>query len=62
MPQALGCGDEQLVSRLVAEGVVYDLEIIQVEEQDGDGFRVAVGAGQGVSKPVREQGAIRKIG
>ena len=35
-PEALGYDRKEEVSHLVTEGVVYDLEVVQVHEQHGD--------------------------
>ena len=42
--QALGDLDQQPVAGLVAEAVVDDLEVVEVEEEDGDGLARVRGA------------------
>ena len=47
----------------MAEGVVDDLEVIEVEKEDGEGaLSVAAGALTGVPQPLDEADAIRKSG
>ena len=55
-----GGRDQQLVAGGVAEAVVDVLEVVQVDEQDG---QVALArAGQGVLDPLGEQGAVGQAG
>jgi len=47
----------------VPERVVHDLEVVQIEEEDGDELvRVADGSRQRVVEPLDEQGAVRQAG
>ena len=49
-----GDRDQELVAGLVAEHVVDDLEVVEVEEQDGN-RRVLIGLGQRLADLLREQ-------
>ena len=49
---------QELVAGAVAKGVIYELEIVQVQEQDGERRQRPGRAGQGVLEPVPEQGAV----
>ena len=60
--EPLGDPDEQLVPRRVTEGVVDDLEVVEVEEDDGDGPPVPPVQGQGVLQPVEEQRPVGQAG
>ena len=54
-------GREQLVAGLVAEAVVHDLEVVDVEQDEADPG--VVGArGEGVLQPLDEHDAIRELG
>ena len=55
-------GDQDLVSRRVAEAVVDPLEIIEVEEQKNDRVPRGPAAGEGVADAVEQQRAVRKAG
>ena len=52
--------DEQLVARLMAERVVDRLELVDVEQQHGDGRLEALGAREGLLDAVEEQRAVRQ--
>lgn len=55
--------DEQLVARLVAQGIVHRLEAVQVQVEDREVLAVAVRpARDGPPEPVTEQGAVRQVG
>ncbi len=56
--QAPGHGDQQLVTGGVPQTVVDQLEVVEVEEQDGQRRQGPSGAGQGVLQPVPEQGPV----
>ncbi len=53
---------QQLVAAGMAEAVVHGLEVVEVEEQDGDRCAGAGAPGQGVLDPVREQAAVGQPG
>ena len=59
---ALSDGDQQPVAGVVTEAVVDRLELVQVEEQDGDRGPAAVGPLECVVEAVREQRAVGKLG
>jgi hypothetical protein len=46
----------------VAQGVVYDLELVQVHEQHGNPVLLPPGALQGVPEAVHEELAVREVG
>ena len=52
---------EQLVAGLVAEAVVHDLEVIEVEEHEADA-RVVGARGERVLQPLDEHHAVRQLG
>ena len=54
--------DEQLVARLVAQGIVHRLEAVQVQVEDREVLAVASRARDGPPEPVTEQGAVRQVG
>ena len=56
--EPLGHAPEELVARGVAEGVVHRLEVVEVDEGDGDAGAVATVATMGDGHPVLEQGAV----
>ncbi len=60
--EAAGHVPEQLVARVVAERVVDLLEVVQVEEEEGQGGTDARGDAQGLLQAVAEQGAIGQVG
>ena len=61
--QAVGDGAEQLVAGAVAEAVVDELEVVEVDEGDRGDRRVgAADAGQGVLDAVEEQRPVRQAG
>ena len=53
---------EQLVAGLVPQGVVYDLEVVQVHEYDCERSPVVLRPLQGVTEPIHKQGAIGEAG
>ena len=59
--QPLGNRRQQLVAGRVAEAVVDGLEVVQVEEHDGQRATRAL-AGHGMRQAVREQGPVRQPG
>jgi hypothetical protein len=54
--------DQQLVPGAVAEAVVYDLEVVQVDEEDRDARLVPAQAGKGKREPVEEERPVRQVG
>ena len=52
---AFGDRDEQLVADGVAQGVVDDLEVVEVDEEDADDRAVPGAAGQGVLRAGRRR-------
>ena len=60
--QARAERDEEVVARLVAERVVDRLELVDVEQQDGDERVRALRAGEGVLDAVVEQRPVRQAG
>src|SRR5215213_4767875 len=61
-PEALGHDREKEVSHLVTQGVVYDLEAIQIHEQHRNPIMLPPGAPQGLSEAVHEEPAIGQVG
>ncbi len=59
---ALADDGEQRVARLVAEGVVDEVEVIDVEEQDGDRGVAPQVPRERVSEAVEQEGAVREAG
>jgi len=57
--QPVGHGQEELVARLVAEGVVDELEVVEVDEQHRHG---RLGPGQLIPQRLPEQAAVGKAG
>ena len=53
---------EDLVTRLVAECVVDDLEVVEVAKQHRDDVARATGLGQRVFEPVAQQRSVREAG
>ena len=53
---------EEHVADRVAEAVVHGLEVVEVDEEDGDAAALANGARQRVLEAVLEQGAVREPG
>ena len=53
---------QQLVADRMAERVVDLLEAVEVEEEDRGQATFAAGMGQGLAKPVEQQGAVRQPG
>ncbi len=53
-------GDEQLVARRVAEAVVHGLEVVEVDEEDGEEVPPARSAFDRVRDPLREERAVRE--
>ena len=51
IPQALGDLDEQSVPRVVTQRVVYDLEVVQIQEKYSDRTAFPAGPGYGVGLP-----------
>ena len=62
LQQADGDRLQHLVAGGVAEAVVDRLEVVEVEEDDGDAGALARGAGEGVLDPVGEQRAVGQAG
>jgi hypothetical protein len=60
--QAVADGDEEPVPRRVAEGIVDQLEAVQVEEEDGDRLPLAARAGERRREAVGEEVAVRQPG
>ena len=61
--QPIGDRAEQLVAGTVAEAVVHELEVVEVDEGDGRDRRVGpADAGQRVLDPVEEQRPVRQPG
>ena len=60
--QALRGDDEQLVAGRMAEAVVHGLEVVEVDEEDGEEVLPAHAALERVADPVREEGAVREAG
>ena len=50
-----GQGNQQVVTDPVAQAVVDELEVVDVQEQDRDGPGVTTGAGQRLVQPVQQQ-------
>ncbi len=61
-PQALAGLDQELVAGCVTEGVVDELEPVQVHEQHRQSGQSSPRAGQRVLEPVQEQGAVGQAG
>jgi hypothetical protein len=59
-PQALGDGAQQRVADGVAERVVGDLEVVEVEEQGGAAAAAAHAAGDRLAEAVAQQRAVRQ--
>jgi hypothetical protein len=57
-----GHGDQQVVAGRVAELVVDRLEVVQVDEQQGQGCAGLGPAAQGVGHPLPEQGPVGQVG
>src|SRR5206468_7935768 len=55
-------GDQQPVAGLVAQGVVDELEPVQVQEQHRHRGAAALGAGQGQGNPVLEEDPVGQAG
>ncbi len=62
LPEARGDRDEHLVADLVTQGVVDELEAIDVEEEDGRTPPALAPRLQRGAEPVEEQRAVRKPG
>ncbi len=60
--QALGDADEESVTRLVAEGVVHVLEVVEVDQEEGDASAVAACAGRGLRQPVAQERPVGEAG
>jgi hypothetical protein len=60
--QAIGHGDEELITDEVTQRVVDQLEAIQVQEQHRGVGPVAIGAGKPVLKAVQQLGAVAQPG
>ncbi len=60
--QPAGHRREQLVTGGVAEGVVDRLEVVEVDEEDGDRLVAAHQPGEGVLQPIEEQDAVGQAG
>ena len=62
-PQAVGDLDEQVVADQVAQRIVDQLELVQVEEDDGVGpVRLPMRGGDRVAQPLEEQPPVREPG
>jgi hypothetical protein len=46
----------------VAEAVVYDLEVVEVDEKDGDARLMPAQSGKGEREPVEEKRPVRQVG
>ena len=57
-----GDGDEELVANVVAELVVDELEVVEVDEQDRHRRLAPSRAGQGLREPVHQQAPVGKVG
>ena len=62
MAQAFGDALEQQIARLVAEAVIYVLEVVQVQEHYPHDTLVAPGVNQHLLQAVVEQGAVGQAG
>ena len=60
--EPLGHQDQQPVALVVAEAVVDDLELVDVDEQDGQGAALAVEASQRQGEPVDQQDPVGQAG
>ena len=60
--EPLGDLDEHLVAGSVAEAVVDGLEVVEVEEHDGEAAALAPRAGRGVADALAEQRAVGQAG
>ncbi|MNL16618.1 hypothetical protein D3C87_1376700 [compost metagenome] len=60
--EALGDLADQQVAGAVAEGVVDDLEAIEIQQQQAGLVPGALGLGQDLAQPVLEEAAVRKAG
>src|SRR5207244_10910105 len=60
--EALGHRDQDLVAGRVAQAVVDDLEVVEVEEEDGGQASPPLQAAQGQAEPVEEEGPVRQTG
>jgi hypothetical protein len=59
---APGNRQQELVTDVVSQAVVNQLEIVEVKEKHGDRLAVAFGTRKSVGQPIQEQGAIREAG
>src|SRR5207247_8788650 len=62
VPEPIGHGDEDLVALTVTEAVVDRLEVVEVEEEDGESLSRATHPGQRVLQPIGEEGPVREAG
>ena len=53
---------QQLIAGVVAETVVYLLEAVEIDQQDGEQLVGALGTGKSLVEPVTKEGAIRETG
>ncbi len=60
--EAAGGLDEQLVTGLVADGVVDGLEAVEVDEEHGGAGVARAAAGEGLADPGGEQGPVGQVG
>src|SRR5262249_42989110 len=60
--EPVGDDDQEAIAALVAETVVDDLELIDVEIEHRQIGGLAVGTGEGVTEAVHEEGAVGKTG
>jgi hypothetical protein len=60
--QPLGYHFRQLISHLVAQAVVHVLELVEIEEDDGNQVAVAMGFQHRLVQTVVEQRAVRQTG
>ena len=61
-PQAFRDGDQELVPGLVPEAVVDELEVVEVDEEDGEHGRLRVVAAHRLLEPLLEGDAVREAG
>src|SRR5215213_5644397 len=54
--------DQEPVTQVVPEAIVYDLEVVQVYEEYGDDPAGALGVGQLLLQAIEEEGTVRQIG
>ena len=57
---ALGNRDEELVPCCVTEAVVHGLEVVEIDEEDGDEVRATDAALERVRDALREERAVRE--